>query len=139
MVPRLNIQVCHQPAVYRPGDVIRCEYQIDAVDAKELAAVEASLLWMTEGKGDEDMGVHFFQRRVAADTDMGDLRPWHQFEATLPNSPLSYHGELVQVRWCVRVRLFMKSGKEHCAENPFVLTTIVTTTPACVVPHDSST
>ena len=118
---------------------MRCDYQIDAVDANELAAVEASVLWMTEGKGDEDMGVHFFQRRVPADSDIGDLRPLHQFEATLPNSPLSYHGELVQVRWCVRVRLFMKSGKEYCAEHPFVLTTNLTKTPARVVPHDSST
>ena len=107
---------------------MRCDYQIDAVEADELASVEASVLWITEGKGDEDMGVHFFQRRVPADTNNGDLRPLHRFEATLPKSPLSYHGELVQVRWCVRLRLFMKSGKEYCAENPFVLTTRPTST-----------
>ena len=103
MDPLLSIQLYHQPDLYKPGDLMRCDYQIDAVDAAALSSVEASIVWFSEGKGDEDMGVHFFERRVPIDADHGDLRPLHTLEDTLPNSPLSYHGELVQVRWCVRV------------------------------------
>ena len=123
MDPLISIQIYHQPPVYCPGDVMRCDYQIDAVEAERINAVEASVLWMTEGKGDEDMGVHFFQRRVPADAEDGDLRPLHTFETALPNSPLSYQGKLLQIRWCFRVRVFAKGGKEFCAEKPFLLTT----------------
>ena len=102
---------------------MRCDYQVDAVGVDELASVEASIVWVTEGKGNEDMGVHFFERRVPGDAENGDLRPLHTIETTLPNSPLSYHGVLIHVRWCVRVRVFMKNDKQFCAENFFVLTT----------------
>ncbi len=136
MDPLLSIQLYHQPDMYKPGDVMRCDYQIDAVDAAAVSSVEASIVWFSEGKGDEDMGVHFFERRVPTDVDHGDLRPLHTFEDTLPNSPLSYHGELVQVRWCVRVRVFLKNGKEYCAEKPFVLAPRHAPNPVRVVPHE---
>jgi hypothetical protein len=31
-------------------------------------------MWQTEGKGEEDLAVHAFQRRVATDAPDGDLR-----------------------------------------------------------------
>jgi hypothetical protein len=107
--------------MYHPGDELECEYQIDAVEADEIQAIEASVLWYTEGKGDEDMAVHFFERRTAADTEDGDLRPLHRFRTMLPNSPLSYSGSIVKIRWCARVRLFLGRGKEIFFEQPFVL------------------
>jgi hypothetical protein len=79
------------------------------------------VLWYTEGKGDEDLAVHFFERRTPADTDDGDLRPLHRFHTILPNSPLSYAGSMIKIRWCARVRLFLKRGKELFFEQPFVL------------------
>jgi hypothetical protein len=122
MEPLLSIQLYRQPAIYRPGDSMRCDYQIDAVEAEAIHAVEASVLWYTEGKGDEDMAVHYFERRVPHDAEESDLRPLHIFQTVLPNSPLSYTGQILQVRWCIRLRLFLKSGKEYCTERPFVLT-----------------
>jgi hypothetical protein len=79
------------------------------------------VLWYTEGKGDEDLGVHFFERRVPADADHGDLRVLRRFTTRLPNSPLSYSGAIFSVRWCVRVRLFLRRGREMMQEVPFVL------------------
>lgn len=137
MDPLLSLQVYHDPAVYRPGDTIRFDYQVDAISLEDISAIEASVLWLTEGKGDEDFGVHFFERRVPNDSEDGDLRPLHSCDVTLPLSPLSYDGQILHVKWVVRVRVFSKGGKKSCIEKPFVLRAGGTPTLARLVPHDS--
>ena len=124
MEPLLSIQLFEHMPFYRPGDTLKCDYQIDAVGVGEIQAVEASVLWYTEGKGDEDMGIHFFERRIAAD-EPADLRELKHFEVELPNSPLSYVGALVQVFWCVRLRAFLLKGKESALDHPFQLGNLV--------------
>ncbi|MFO0916038.1 MAG: hypothetical protein U0795_23980 [Pirellulales bacterium] len=126
MEPLISIQLHGKSPYYRPGDILECDYQIDAVSRDALQAVEASVLWYTEGKGDEDMGVHYFERRVPADVDDGDLRQWRRFRIPLPNSPLSYQGEIFSILWCVRVRAFLKRGKQSFYELPFRLGAIDT-------------
>lgn len=121
MEPLISIQLVNYDLAYRPGGVLECDYQIDAVDSDEVQAVEASVLWYTEGKGDEDMAVHHFHRRVASEAADGDLCSLHRFRTPLPNSPLSYDGQIVKIHWCVRVRAFLKRGKETCFECPFRL------------------
>ena len=119
--PLISIQLFgHKPA-YLPRDTLRCDYQIDAVDKEDLQAVEASVLWFTEGKGDEDMGVHYFERRVPADAEERDLRQLRSFAIELPNSPLTYDGEILQINWCVRVRVFLQGGKEASSDHGFRL------------------
>lgn len=119
--PLISIQLfAHKPA-YRPGSLLRCDYQIDAVEARAIQAVEASVIWYTDGKGDEDMGVHYFERRVPADAAENDLRQLRSFAVELPNTPLSYEGEILQIRWCVRVRVFIKGGKEFREDHGFQL------------------
>jgi hypothetical protein len=83
--------------------------------------MELSVLWYTEGKGDEDLAVHFFDRRSNSDGEMVDLRKPQRFATTLPSSPLSYEGVILKICWCVRVRLFPERGKELVAEVPFQL------------------
>ncbi len=119
--PLISIQFRRASAKFLPGEILECDYQIDAVEAAEIQAVEASVLWYTEGKGEEDMSVHYFDRRVPADEPEGDLRPLRRFQTTLPNSPLSYDGQIVRIHWCVRVRVFLRRGKECCLEFPFYL------------------
>ncbi len=135
MEPLLSLQVYHEPAVYQPGDMMRFDYQVDAIDVDDISAIEASVLWTTEGKGDEDFGVHFFERRVPGN-ECRDLRPLHVCNVELPQSPLSYHGEILQVRWFVRMRLFARGGKEHFIEKPFVLSTTAKPQPARLAPHE---
>lgn len=124
MEPLLSIQLFDHLPFYRPGNLLKCDYQIDAVAEGEIQAVETSVLWYTEGKGDEDMGIHFFERRSAAD-EPTDLRELQRFEVELPNSPLSYVGSLVQVFWCVRLRAFMPKGKSSTLDHPFQLGELV--------------
>jgi hypothetical protein len=119
--PLLSICLADSRRQYGVGDELVCEYQIDAVDAADIQAVEASVLWITEGKGEEDMGVHFFERRLPGDAEDGDLRPMRRFRTRLPNSPLSYVGAILNIRWCVRLRLFLRRGRETVLEYPFTL------------------
>lgn len=119
--PLISLQFLSSGGVYRSGDLLRAEYQIDAVASDDVQAVELSILWYTEGKGDEDLAVHFFERRVAADADDGDLRRLYRFKTELPNSPLSYSGEILTIRWCGRVRIFLRRGKELFFDQPFQL------------------
>ncbi|WP_346772148.1 hypothetical protein [Neorhodopirellula lusitana] len=81
--------------------------------------MEVSVLWHTEGKGDEDLGVHFFQRYDASELRnmvIGESQP---IQCRLPASPLSYRGTLLKIQWGVRVRVFVADGPEAVAEHPF--------------------
>ena len=108
--------------VYAPGDTLRAEHQIDAVDPAQIRAIEVSVLWYTEGKGEEDLAVHYFNRLSAEDeTNYRNLHQLSHFSTTLPNSPLSYEGVNLKIRWCARLRLFMPQGKKFVADVPFRL------------------
>ena len=119
--PLISICLDGQKKQFQPGEELGCEYQVDAVDAHDIQAVEASVLWYTEGKGDEDLSVHYFERRIPSDAEEGDLRPLRKFRTRLPNSPLSYRGVIMNVRWCVRVRVFLRRGKDVFYDYPFQL------------------
>ncbi len=121
MEPLISVQLFGHLPSYLPGDMLRCDYQIDAVEEGEVQAVEASVLWYTEGKGDEDMAVHYFERHVATDGAQGDLRQLRSFAVELPRSPLSYQGQILEVRWCVRVRAFLRQGRSASLDHPFWL------------------
>jgi hypothetical protein len=121
VTPLISLQLIDPPGSYQPGDCLRCQYQVDAVEPVDVQAVEASVMWRTEGKGEEDIGVHFFQRTVPGEVPGADLRQMFPLETTLPKSPLSYEGTLVKIRWFVRVRLFLRRGKELLFDREFRL------------------
>jgi hypothetical protein len=121
MEPRVQLQLRDPDRIYATGDVLDCACQIETDDDAEIKAVEASVLWFTEGKGDSDMSVHYFLRRVPTDAENNDLRNFHGFQTHLPNSPLSYAGVILKIRWCARVRVFLRRGREVSAEVPFQL------------------
>ncbi len=106
---------------YQPGQEIVWHYQIDAVAPDAVAAIEASVLWYTIGKGESDLSVVVFERRVPGQTEVSDLREMRSMRLRLPLTPLSYDGVLLKIRWCARVRLFLKSGREFLEEQVFRL------------------
>jgi len=119
--PLLSLCLVGPRRTFAAGDELVVEYQIDAVEPADIQAVEASVLWQTEGKGEEDIGVHFFERRLPSDADAGDLRPMRRLRTHLPNSPLTYRGAILSILWCVRLRLFLRRGREYVVEQPFTL------------------
>lgn len=107
--------------IYRPGQEIVWHYQIDAIAPAEIAAIEASVLWYTDGKGESDLDTIFFERRVPGQTEFSDLREMRSVRLTLPLSPLSYDGVLLKIRWSARVRLFTRSGLQFVEDQIFRL------------------
>ena len=105
-------------AAYWPGDQLAGFVSLAADLAPEVTALETSVVWRTEGKGDEDFGVWFFDRFVP-DRNAASIR--RRFSAVLPPSPLSYEGYLVKIHWCVRARAFRAQGKPIQVERPIVL------------------
>ncbi len=106
---------------YSPGQTLSGEYRVEGIEPEQVAAVEVSVVWYTEGKGDHDMAVHEFWRN---DFDRGEVlvpnRP-QRFSTALPLSPLSYDGQIVKIRWCVRVRVLYQRGKDLVAQKLFSL------------------
>lgn len=119
--PLVRIRFDGNGRVYRPGETLSGEYRIESVPLEEIKAVEVSVLWYTEGKGDEDLAVHDFWRHEPGEGDRQDLRRPGRFSAVLPKSPMSYRGVLVKIRWCVRVRVFLHRGREVMGELAFRL------------------
>ena len=119
--PTIVIRLDGDSRIHQPGDALSGEYWSESLDAGQVKAIEVSVLWRTEGKGDEDMAVHAFWRRDAADDRPLDPRRPEKFSTTLPNSPLSYDGQIIKVRWCVRVRIFPCHGKEVVGDKRFQL------------------
>ena len=117
----ISIALDEGDRVYRPGETLAGRYSIDCFDLHRIRAVEASVLWRTEGKGDEDMAVHDFRRRDLDEELQFDLRQPVPFSTTLPNSPLSYEGRIVKLLWSVRVRVISHRGKDVVKDRAFKL------------------
>ncbi len=56
--PLVVIRLDGNGRAYQPGDTLSGQYHVEAVTKDEVRAIEASVLWFTEGKGDEDLVVH---------------------------------------------------------------------------------
>lgn len=116
--PRVTTQFDRPARDYEPQQHLSVRYRIEGIDGAVITAVERSVLWYTEGKGEEDLGIHLFERIEDA-PDLEAVVPDGTFLARLPTSPLSYEGVIVKVRWCVRVRLFFAGGKDFVSEHVF--------------------
>ncbi len=119
--PRVVIRYDGNGRVYRSGEPLAGEYRLTSIDPDQIKAVEVSVLWSSEGKGDDDMAVHDFRRLSAENGDPIDPAVPGRFNTTLPNSPLTYEGRILKLRWCTRVRVFMAGNKEVVGELPFRL------------------
>jgi len=119
--PLVRIRLDGNGRVYRPGETLSGEFRLESLPPEEIKAVEISVLWHTEGKGDEDMAVHDFRRVSAENGQWRELLRPGRFSTVLPKSPLSYRGVLVKIRWCVRVRVFLARGREVMGELAFRL------------------
>jgi hypothetical protein len=93
---------------YRPGDRLSGRYGVSGAEPGELKAVEVSVHWFTEGKGETDVGVHHSEKH--GDDEAGAPAEG-TFATTLPAVPWSYDGLLVNVVWCVQVRATPRTGE----------------------------
>ncbi len=119
--PQILISFDDNGRSFMPGERISGQFKLESFDADDVKAIEFSVLWYSEGKGDEDLDVHEFRRIETDDMNWSAFRQAERFETVLPLSPLSYEGLIMKIRWCARVRVFPKRGREIVGELPFVL------------------
>lgn len=127
---RISMRLIGDSRAYQPAETLAGEFFVDIDEPHDIRAVEVSVLWFTEGKGDEDMAVHFFDRISNDNGHFVDMRQSQKFETTLPHSPLSYDGVIVKIRWCVRIRVFLSRGRDIASEQSFRLGTVPRGLPA---------
>lgn len=120
LVPRIGVHFDRASRAYAPAQALVVRYDVEGVAGGAVRAVERSVLWYTEGKGEEDLGVHHFERLDDA-PGVASALPSGTIAVTLPPSPLSYEGVVVKIRWCVRVRLFFTAGRDFVSEHVFEL------------------
>ncbi len=119
-LPVVTVFFCKADRIYETLEPIDIRYQISLPPGSSLRAIERSVLWYTEGKGEEDLEIHFFERLTDRAAVSG-AAPEGRFAVGLPRSPLSYEGLIVKIRWCVRIRLFFASGRDFVSEHVFDL------------------
>ena len=111
--------------IYFAGDFLTCQYEVELLDAHDVQAIETSVVWLTRGKGDEDIGVHFFERRDNRLLSSDTFKTPQRISTVLPASPLSYDGQILKVQWFVRVRLFLAGGEQVTSDGHFRLGDVV--------------
>jgi hypothetical protein len=121
--PHIDADFSRPDRGYSPGEALGVRYRVRGLGEERIKAIEHAVAWYTEGKGEEDLGVHFFERiedaeRFASAVDETLL------EVTLPESPLSYEGLIVKIRWCIRVRVFFEGGRDFISEHVFDVGTV---------------
>ena len=115
----ISIQLDREDGVYGPGEILECNWSIGRIGLDEVQSAEASVLWYTEGKGDEDLAVHKFERLSGEQLrELGESYE-HTLVTQLPISPLTYDGKLLRIRWCFRVRLFVPGESDTVVQQPF--------------------
>jgi len=122
--PEISIHFKGNKCSFVPGDFLICEYTVGLDDEVVPNAIETSVLWITEGKGEEDIGVHFFERRKKLALTKETFNHPQRFSTVLPVSPASYDGRILKIHWCVRIRLFMSDGQIVTEDEPFQLGTV---------------
>ncbi len=120
-VPLGQIDIQRADSPFYPGDLLRGSFIVDGVEENEVRSAELSVMWYTVGKGEEDLGVHYFQRFATDGPEAVDLSRRREFRTLLPPAPLSYEGIIVKVCWCARLRIFLARGRQHVVEAPFQL------------------
>ena len=119
-MPRVTVQFDRLSRQYEPEQDLTVRYDVEGAPPESVRAVERSVLWYTEGKGEEDLFVHHFERLEGV-SQVAEALPTGSVTVRLPASPLSYEGVIVKIRWCVRVRLFFNAGRDFVSEHVFEL------------------
>lgn len=104
-----------------PAETLEFEYCLKRITAEMVDRLEVSVMWYTEGKGSEDLGVHYFESLSGTSLTSRSINEPRQVTTVLPSHPLSYEGRLMKIRWCIRLRLYLRDGREISAEQPFYL------------------
>ncbi|MEO1615123.1 MAG: hypothetical protein AAFV88_04685 [Planctomycetota bacterium] len=117
----MSVSLCNDDGLYEGGRELKANWKVSRVTLDQVTAIELSILWYTEGKGDPELHVHHFERLEEDQIRRSGLADEQSLNCLLPATPLSYLGKLIRLRWCVRLRLFLRNGREIVTDQPFYL------------------
>lgn len=110
-----------ESAWFGSGDMVRGGYAVRPVDGNPLRTIELSVLWRAPAPGSSELGVCHYEEHTAREEGEHPVYGTHAFHTRLPEGPLSYEGQVVIIRWAVRLRLRYVNGDERVCELPFRL------------------
>ena len=93
-----------------PGGELAGRIIVNSPAAARARAINISVFWHTEGKGDEDKAIQHTENRTANDAVLFDSNGAAEFSISLPTAPLSYEGMIVKIVWNMQVRVFLNDG-----------------------------
>ena len=105
----LKIEIKAEQTFFKPGQIISGNVQWCCSEVPYKASIQ--LLWYTEGKGDEDIGLAEEMR--LENLQASDSR-WFEFQA--PIGPYSFSGKLISLTWALE----LQAGKE-CVRKEIVI------------------
>jgi len=132
----VRVRLCNDEAIYQAESELTASCRISRVALADIQSLELSVLWHTEGKGDEDFHVHQFLRVSEQRLRRAGILEEQSLKCVLPSTPLSYQGRLVSLCWCVRLRLYLNDGREIVSEQPFYVVSADFPTPCAASPDD---
>lgn len=114
---QLEILIESDRGLVKPGGMVKGGFRILAEAPQPVARVELSVLWYTDGKGDMDQGLIHHETLAVGETLTPDRA--FPFQVRLPDQPWSYHGQLIKIRWVVRIRVYPEQGASWGGEEEF--------------------
>lgn len=94
-MPQLNIQLSEERHEFRPGETIQGRF---SWELEKDADVELRLIWFTQGKGTQDVGIIQTQR-----VERPPMAGEEAFKFILPNGPYSFTGKLITLAWALEL------------------------------------
>ena len=95
----MSLTIHLEESVLEPGAELRGRVDWQA-EGDEVESVLVSLLWYTEGKGTEDVGIV-----DQVEVDSPTMQGGHDFSFRLPDFPWSFSGTLISLVWAVEASL----------------------------------
>lgn len=111
-----EIHLDHDPPHYRPGDRVRVGYVVDTGGDRP-GSVRIDAGWETSGLGDRDSQAVDEAELVVDPAGRSEGRR----EFVLPPAPWSYEGDLIKIRWKVRITILPRRGDETVVEQDMVV------------------
>ena len=119
--PALGLKLLNLQDGLEPHELLEFEYCVRRIAPDLAERLEVSVVWRTEGKGTEDFGVHYFESVAGDQLREAIDRQANLVCTTLPAAPFSYEGQLMSIKWCIRLRLFMVDSRDISTEQAFYL------------------
>ncbi len=105
---------------FEPGSTLRLDVTVTAMEALQCKGIDIAIGWRTEGRGDTDRDT-IFSTRETPDTLQPGLPNRYRHSVSLPQTPISYAGNLISIVWMVSVKVDLPRGGDPSDDLIFIV------------------